>query len=548
MKRKALSILAVLALCLTMLPVAVFAAHPLDGYAEGDKVMMDGREYTYLGDITQTGLEVSEVSAEAWGFAGIAKAGSGYVSFTVEEGLVSMTLNNATITAMSQEDFEGYGILVTDYDVSINGVGKNIVDAGNTAISVSGCLTMNGDFQRIAGMNYGIYCAATWGFGEDEVAVNGGDLLINANIGEVVGTEGVGIYSDCTLFINGSLGDVSGGTGIQSGDGLTEDNLRQGCLSINGDIGAVAGFVFAGIHGRGEVVIGEDAEIGKIVADTVGISVDCITDEDFVPLAGSSLTINGTVGPISASQIQEEGEDWIRYGVHVQGGDFRIAEGASVESIYGEDYGVQVEGGTFICGAWVQEGVTGGEKDIETVEWPSVWAHAEVMDAILFSLVPENLQCKYTQATTRGEYAALATCLYEMVTDEVIQLTEAEKAPFTDTTDLNVAKMVKVGVVNGMGDGTFAPNAKLTRVQAATMLSRLANALEEPLTVSAPAFADNDQISDWAFDAAGEVQAAEIMKGVEDNLFAPKRDYTREQSILTMDRLFNMVFWDNEEA
>lgn len=547
MKRKVLSILAVLALCLTMLPMAVFAAHPLDGYAEGDKVMMDGREYTYLGDITQTGLEVSEVSAEAWGFAGIAKAGSGYVSFTVEEGLVSMTLNNATITAMSQEDFEGYGILVTDYDASINGVGKNIVDAGNTAISVSGCLTMNGDFQRIAGMNYGIYCATVWGFGEEETIVEGGDLLINANIGEVVGTEGVGIYSDCTLFINGNLGDVSGGTGIQSGDTLTEDNLRQGCLSINGDIGAVAGFVFAGIHGRGEVVIGEDAEIGKIVADSIGISVDCITDEDYTPLAGASLTIHGTVGPISAVQIQEDGDEWIRYGIRVLGGDAHIAEGASVESIYGDNYGAWVEGGSLIGQSRVQGSITGGEKDIVTVEWPSVWAHAEVMDAIMFDLVPENLQCKYTQATTRGEYAALATCLYEMVTDEVIQLTEAEKAPFTDTTDLNVAKMVKVGVVNGMGDGTFAPNAKLTREQAATMLSRLAAALEKPLAAGEPAFADNASISDWAFAAVGQVQAAEIMKGVEDNLFAPQRDYTREQSIITMDRLFNLVAWDNEE-
>ena len=548
MKRKALSILAVLALYLTMLPVAAFAADPFATKKVGDIVPVDGKDYTYLGDITKTGMELSQWSVEENGPAGIAKAGEGYVSYSVEDGVVFMTLNNATITAMSQEDFEGYGILVTDYDVTINGVGKNIVQAGNTAISVSGCLTMNGDFQRIAGMNYGIYCAAVWGFGEDEVTVNGGDLLLNANIVEVVGTEGVGIYSDCTLFINGSLGDVSGGTGIQCGDALTADNLRQGCMSINGDIGAVAGFVFAGIHGRGEVVIGEDAEIGKIVADSIGISVDCITDEAYAPLADASLTIHGTVGPISAVQIQEDGDEWVRYGIRVLGGDFRIAEGASVESIYGENYGAWVEGGSLIGQSRVQGAITGGEKDIVTVEWPSIWAHAEVMDAIMFDLVPENFQCKYTQATTRAEYAALATCLYEKVTGDEIQLTEEEKAPFTDTTDLNVAKMYKVKVVNGMGDGTFAPKEKLTREQAATMLSRLAAALEKPLAAGEPAFADNASISGWAYAAVGQVQEAGIMKGVEDNLFAPQRDYTREQSILTMDRLFNLVAWDNEEV
>ena len=120
--------------------------------------------------------------------------------------------------------------------------------------------------------------------------------------------------------------------------------------------------------------------------------------------------------------------------------------------------------------------------------------------------------------------------------------------PFTDVTeDDNIAKMYKVGVVNGVGENRFAPNNQLTREQAATMLSRLAEALGQPLPAAQPAFADNDKIFAYAYAAVGQVQAAGIMEGKENNLFDPKGSYTREQSILTMDRLFNMVFWDNAE-
>lgn len=543
MKRKALSILAVLALCLTMLPMAAFAA-PISWPAEGESVVVDGKEYTYLGDVTKTGLEVGEWEVNEYGPAGIAKAGDGYVSYTVEDGIAYITVNNATIRAEGEDT---NGIQVSDYDVSIHGVGTNVIEAADAAIDVTGCLTMTGEFQRIAGLKDGICCYQEWGFGEDEVSAEGGDLMINANIDEVVGTENVGIYSDVSLAINGSLGDVSGAIGIYTGSGLTSDNVKEGYLTINGTIDSVVGFVDAAIHGRGDVTIGEDAEIGQIVGDTIGISVDCIADEEGAPVDDSSLTIAGTVGPIIASQIQEDAE-WPRFGLLVLGGDVVIGEGATVESIYGDDYGAWVEGGKVIVKGTVTNGITGGGQDIYEVEWPSFWAHAEVMDAILFDLVPADLQCKYTQAATRAEYCALATCLYEAVTGGPIELTEEDVLPFTDVEDdINIAKMYKIGVVNGVGENRFAPNNQLTREQAATMLSRLAYAVGQPLPAAQPDFADNDKIFDYAYAAVGQVQAAGIMEGKENKLFDPKGNYTREQSILTMDRLFNMVFWDNDD-
>ena len=52
--------------------------------------------------------------------------------------------------------------------------------------------------------------------------------------------------------------------------------------------------------------------------------------------------------------------------------------------------------------------------------------------------------------------------------------------------------------------------------------------------------------SDWAFEQVGQVQRAGIMGGVGSNTFAPKDSYTREQSILTMVRLWKLITANGE--
>ena len=169
-------------------------------------------------------------------------------------------------------------------------------------------------------------------------------------------------------------------------------------------------------------------------------------------------------------------------------------------------------------------------------EQPSSWAADQVNAAIAEKLVPQALQSKYTQATTRAEFCALAVELYESIMGEI-----AGRSTFDDTDDENVQKAASIGVVTGVGDNKFDPDAQLTREQAAVMLARLSDKVGKPLADSAPSFADNAEISTWAADQVGQIQSAGIMGGVGDNTFAPQDPYTREQSILTIMRLFDYV-------
>jgi len=168
---------------------------------------------------------------------------------------------------------------------------------------------------------------------------------------------------------------------------------------------------------------------------------------------------------------------------------------------------------------------------------PSTWAESYVTAAIAAGLVPEALQSHHTQNITRAEFARLAVTLYEYITGEEI----AGRVRFHDTRDINVERAAYIGVVTGVGDGNFAPERNLTREQAAVMLSRLAYILEQPLPAQAATFADNAQVSDWAADAVGQMQATGIMGGIGDNRFAPQGAYTREQSIITIMRLLEFL-------
>jgi len=112
---------------------------------------------------------------------------------------------------------------------------------------------------------------------------------------------------------------------------------------------------------------------------------------------------------------------------------------------------------------------------------------------------------------------------------------------FNDTNAESVMKAAYIGFVNGYGGGMFGPNDLLTREQAATLLAQLANSLGKPFPARMPTFADNDKISSWAINEVGMIQAAGIMGGVGNNIFDPRSDYTREQSIISIMRVYKAV-------
>jgi|GEM_PF-5993914 len=86
-----------------------------------------------------------------------------------------------------------------------------------------------------------------------------------------------------------------------------------------------------------------------------------------------------------------------------------------------------------------------------------------------------------------------------------------------------VAWAFEKGIVNGVGNGDFAPNQVLTREQAMVILYRYAQAFGLDTTASASAgiFTDKDVIGDWAKDAVKWGVGSGYLSGYSDGTFLP---------------------------
>lgn len=178
---------------------------------------------------------------------------------------------------------------------------------------------------------------------------------------------------------------------------------------------------------------------------------------------------------------------------------------------------------------------------------PSSWAANSVNSAISWGLVPEEVQGRYQDNITRGEFAIL---LEEVCNDFSggkqtytywDTYTKIEGNPFTDTDSYEIKQMYCAGIMSGIGDGKFGPNELLTREQAATMIDKLFTFCKRPLSSGSSTFADTGKISSWALDSVGKIQAEGIMSGVGYNQFAPQDYYTREQSIVTALKTYEVL-------
>jgi len=169
----------------------------------------------------------------------------------------------------------------------------------------------------------------------------------------------------------------------------------------------------------------------------------------------------------------------------------------------------------------------------------SSWAARPVQRAITEGLLPAGLRGSYTEPITRREFCVLAGALYTKVRGG--PPSAGESVAFTDTDDPDVLAMARLGVVTGVGGGAFDPGGKLTREQAAAILTRLAVVLDHPLPQGDPTFTDSGEISSWALEAVGSVQAGGLMEGTGEDRFSPQTTYTREQSVVTLLRLYDRV-------
>ncbi|RAU96550.1 5'-nucleotidase C-terminal domain-containing protein [Paenibacillus sp. YN15] len=145
---------------------------------------------------------------------------------------------------------------------------------------------------------------------------------------------------------------------------------------------------------------------------------------------------------------------------------------------------------------------------------------------------------------TRAEFAALLVRALGLVPD-ASGVSGAKDAASGAWYAGVLGTAVKAGLMEGFEDGTFRPEAQITRGELAVMVSRAMKAAGKPAAGGDLQFADTAAIPQWARESVSASVEAGIIQGAEDNRFAPARQATRAEAAVMLKRLLLAVEFIN---
>ena len=221
-------------------------------------------------------------------------------------------------------------------------------------------------------------------------------------------------------------------------------------------------------------------------------------------------------------------------------------DGAKVEKVTTPEEGVTVKAtdasGAVVAEVVIPEVIPEPETKFDDVA-EGHWAEQAINNMAALGLVNGVDDGEYAPNApmTRG---ALATILHRLSNTP-----EGAEAGFGDVEAGKyyadaVAWAAKVGVVNGVSDTEFAPNDEITREQLAVMLVRFANLLGMDTSTDGAdltKFADANSAHGWATDGLAWCVKNGIMQGMSDDILSPTTTVTRAQVATMLDRLIGLI-------
>ena len=143
----------------------------------------------------------------------------------------------------------------------------------------------------------------------------------------------------------------------------------------------------------------------------------------------------------------------------------------------------------------------------------------------------------YTDGTFRPDAPVTRGEFIKLITEGMnINTTATDAVSFTDVTADNwvypyVQRLALVGVIQGYEDGSCGVDKNISRQEAAVLVER-ALKIKNTAFIEAvtEAFIDESDIADYAKEAVKNLSAAEIISGFEDGRFMPKENLTRAQA------------------
>lgn len=140
---------------------------------------------------------------------------------------------------------------------------------------------------------------------------------------------------------------------------------------------------------------------------------------------------------------------------------------------------------------------------------------------------------------TRTEFAALLVRALGLPAQEKAAAVKFKDVAAGDWFYGVVGAASQAGLIEGFEDGTFKPQANITREEMAVMIARAMKAAGKPKAASKDAlnkFGDKSKVSAWAQDAMSQALEAGIVGGMTDTALEPARNASRAQAAVMLKR------------
>ncbi|WP_256762105.1 S-layer homology domain-containing protein [Cohnella sp. WQ 127256] len=158
------------------------------------------------------------------------------------------------------------------------------------------------------------------------------------------------------------------------------------------------------------------------------------------------------------------------------------------------------------------------------------WAEANIKQAVNSGIVKG-----YTSGTFKPDATVTRAEFAVMLMNALKPQDEGGALTFTDTSKIgawaqkSIAQAVQADIIKGNSDGTFRPNAEVTRAEMAVMIARAMSLSSEGNSVTG--FADDKNIPTWAKGAVAAMKKLNLVEGKGTNQFDPTAQATRAEAV-----------------
>lgn len=494
-------------------------------YTQADVSLKSEAQNKY--NITQTNAGTYTMALDARDFVNTNDKFTNVKFVIAEVGQLKLTINKRNVTLTSASDSKVYdGTALTKPEVTVTGDGFVTGEATNIKATGSVTNVSDGEVTNTITYNEG----ANFKADNYEITTTEGKLTITKRSVTLTSETANKVYDGTPL----TKPEVTvTGDGFVTGE--VTDIKATGTIT---DVGTVTNTI---TFAKGEKFKDSNYAITKTEGT---LEVTPITDKVTVTITGNTKTVryNGkeqsvtgftytapegvTVAPKDSSKAVAKGTNVGTYKMGLTSKDFTVTS-----DIY-KEFKIIVNDG------YLEITRSGGHhpRPKPTVEIEDDDALGlNTTDHFAYIVGYGNGEVRPQNNITRAE---VATIFFRLLTDDVRDENLTKTNRYSDVTRADwyntaVSTLSSMGIITGYPDGTFRPNAAITRAEFAAIAARFDNDGDK----TAAKF--SDIATHWAKDEISIAYNNGWITGYPDGTFGPQRDITRAETMTLVNRVLN---------